>query len=362
MSALFDAKLFNAEVFQQYYDRIPNLKLNKLLESGAIRMRPDLANVLSAQTGGNFITTPLLGLIDGRPVNYDGETDIPATSTKTYSQSRVVIGRAKAWTEKDFSYDITGGQDFMANIANQISDYWNAYDQETLINVLTGIFSMTDKEGAKFVEAHTNDITAVANSEGVVGHLDATTLNTTIQKALGDNKHKFSMIIMHSAVATNLENLKILTYAKLNDAEGMQRDVTLATLNGRLVLIDDSMPTEDVAAVTGDNPVPGYTKYTTYVLGNGAIELTDCGAKHPFEMDRDPAKYGGVDVLYTRQRKCFAPYGISFTQAQMAGLSPTDAEIKNGKNWKLVNSNEEDGKVSFINHRAIPIARIISKG
>lgn len=362
MAAQFDSKLFNAEVFQQYYNRIPDLRLNKLIQSGAIRLRPDLATAMSEQTGGNYITTPLLGLIDGDPVNYDGQTDISADSTKTYSHSRIVVGRAKAWTERDFSYDITGGVDFMANIADQVHVYWTSRDQETLIAILQGIFAMTDTEGAKFVAAHTNDVTGVTNSDGKVGLLDATTLNTTMQKALGDNKNKFSLVVMHSVVATNLENLKLLTYAKLNDAEGMQRDVTLATLNGRLVLIDDSMPTEEVAAVgTGSTATPAYTKYTTYVLGYGAIELTDCGVKHPFEMDRDPKKYGGVDVLYSRQRKSFAPYGINFTKASMSGLSPTDAELKTGANWALVNSNETTN-ASYINHKAIPIARIISKG
>lgn len=360
--AQFDAKLFNAEVFQKYYTRIPNLKLNKLIQSGAIRMRPDLATAMSEQTGGHYITTPMLGLLDGSPVNYDGKTDIPADSTKTYSQSRVVVGRAKAWTERDFSHDITGGEDFMANVAAQVHDYWTDQDQVTLIAVLQGIYAMTDTEGAKFVSAHTNDVTGVTNAEGKVGLLDATTLNTTMQKALGDNKSKFSLVIMHSAVATNLENLKLLTYAKLNDAEGMQRDVALATWNGRLVLIDDSMPTEDVEATgSGSTATPAYTKYTTYVLGEGAIELTDCGVKHPFEMDRNPQKYGGMDVLYSRQRKSFAPYGISFTKTSMAGLSPTDAELKMGANWKLVNSNEATSP-SYIDHKAIPIARIISKG
>lgn len=357
--ALFDAKQFNAEVFQKYSERIPNLKLNKLIESGAIRMRPDLASAMSEQAGGNYITTPMLGLIDGDPLNYDGSTDIASTNTKTYSQSRVVVGRAKAWTEKDFSYDITGGEDFMANVAAQVADYWTAYDQKTLLNILEGVFAMTGDANLKFVDGHTNDVTAVDNSEGKTGQLDATTLNTTIQKALGDNKDKFSLIIMHSVVATNLENLKLLTYAKLNDADGMQRDVTLATLNGRLVLIDDSMPvgTKEVDEGASETTV---STYTTYVLGNGAIELTNCGAKVPYEMARDPKTNGGQDTLYTRQRKCFAPYGINFTKSSMVGLSPTDAELKDGANWSLVNSNETTA--SYIDHKAIPIARIISLG
>ena len=49
---------------------------------------------------------------------------------------------------------------------------------------------------------------------------------------------------MHSFVATNLENIKVLTYLKYNDGNGMEREIGIATLNGRLVLIDDGMPVD----------------------------------------------------------------------------------------------------------------------
>jgi hypothetical protein len=450
---LFDAKLFNGEVFQKYVDRIPNTKLNELVKSSAIRQRPDLASAMSDQVGGNYITTPLTGLISGSvPLNYDGQTDITSQSTKTFSHSRVVVGRANAWTEKDFSYDITGGVDFMENVAQQISEYWDEIDQDTIVCIMQGIFAMADPEGAKFVKKHTHDVSALTNSEGKVGLMDATTLNTAIQKACGDNKGKFSMAIMHSKVATNLENLKVLVYLKFNDANGMERELNLATLNGRLVLIDDSMPTAEVektagvytvtvggspatgekytvasgsftvagtqtatAVATGlaaalasdptytvtrdgavltlteksgqygagvpvtasegvgtsvaggtltaatDTPAEVATSYTTYVFGDGAIEYTDCKAKVPYEMFRDPKTNGGQDTLYSRQRKCFAPYGISFTKAYMATLSPTNAELKMGANWELVNSNEAGAK-EYISDKAIPIAQIISLG
>jgi len=105
----------------------------------------------------------------------------------------------------------------------------------------------------------------------------------------------------------------------------------------------------------------GVTKYITYVFGDGAIEYTNCGAKVPYEMSRDPKTNGGQDTLYSRQRKCFAPYGISFTKASMAKLSPTNAELELGVNWELVNSNEQ-GTKDYISLKAIPIARIISLG
>ena len=104
------------------------------------------------------------------------------------------------------------------------------------------------------------------------------------------------------------------------------------------------------------------TKYTTYVLGDGAIEFTDCGAKVPYEMDRDPKTNGGEDTLYSRQRKCFAPYGINFTKASMATLSPTDAELEMGANWELVNNGQSGADRKYINRKAIAIARIISLG
>ena len=351
MAGIFDAKHFNAEVFQKYVERIPNPRQTELLKSRAIRPRPELASSMRDEVGGNYMSSPLKGLISGSvPMNYDGNTDITPSSTETYLHSRVVVGRANSWAEYDFSYDMTG-ENFMENIAEQINDYWNEIDQDTIVSILKGIFSMTGTANLKFVNGHTHDITAVLNKEGETGLMDATSLNTAIQKASGDQKGKFSLVVMHSAVATHLENLQILTYRKFNDADGMQREVAIADLNGRMVLVDDSMPTAEV---------DGAIQYTTYVLGDGAIEYTDCGAKVPYEMDRNPAVKGGEDLLYSRQRKCWAPYGISFTKASMASASPTNAELENGANWELVKSAGSTTK--YIDHKCIPIARIISLG
>lgn len=352
--SVFDKKIFNAEVFKGYVDRIPNPTKTELINSRAIRPRPELAAAMADQDGGNYLTTSLRGLISGSPAqNYDGSTNMEPSNTTTFKHSRVVVGRMKSWVEKDFSYDITGGQDFIENIAEQISEYWNEIDQDLIIHILTGVFNMTDDAGAAFVEAHSYDITGKTNSEGTVGYMDGTTLNTGIQRACGDNKSAFTLAIMHSVVATNLENLKLLAYLKYTDAQGMQRDLAIATLNGRTVLVDDGMPTE-----TGED---GTTVYTTYVLGDGAIEYTDCGAKVPYETDRDPATNGGQDTLYSRQRKCWAPYGISFTMASMATLSPTDDELEDGTNWELV-STMDSGEKEYIAHKSIPVARILSLG
>lgn len=357
----FDEKIFNGEVFGQYMGTVPNLNRNELIKSKAIRQRQDIANLFSAQVGGNYATIPITGRIGGEAQNYDGKTSAEAQKLKTFSHSRVVVGRQAAWVETDFSYDITGGKDFMEQVGDQVAEYWDEIDQATILSILKGIFSMTGKENLKFVNEHTYDITAEKNKEEQV--FSATTLNTAIQKALGDNKAKFSISIMHSAVATNLENLKLIAYMKYTDGQGIERDLTLGTLNGRVVLIDDNMPVENVKAKGSEregNYEPAYNKYTTYVLGDGAFEFTDCGAKVPNEMARDPKTNGGETTLYSRQRKIFSPFGISFTKASMASLSPTDEELEMGVNWELCNNTGESKE--YISHKLIPIARVITRG
>lgn len=352
--AQFDAKTFNPTVFGRYVERVPDLVRTELLKSGALVADQELANMLPAQSGGNYITVPLKGLIGGDALNYDGETDLTTTSTKTYTQSHIVIGRMKGWEEKQFSKEITG-IDFMDNVAQQVAGYKEKLDQKTLLAILKGIFNMPTTNDGGFVAAHTYDISAKTD-----GFADATTMNSAIQKATGDNAGVFSFAIMHSAVATNLKNLQILEYLKYTDANGIQRDLQLATYNGITVLVDDGMPTE-VVPESGLGKNDGYTKYTTYVLGAGAFRYADCGAEHPYEMDRNPVINGGKDMLYMRQRKIFSPYGISFTKASMAKLSPTDAELSTGTNWKVVNTDETSG-ATFLDHKAIPIARIITRG
>lgn len=346
----FDSKSFNAEAFGKYVERVPNLKKNELVRSRALVGNAQIRDAFSAQTTTAYARLPYFGLLTKGTQNYDGATDITAQGSTTFERGVVVIGRADAWTELDFSTDITAGVDFMDNVAQQVAEYWTEVDQDTILAILSGIFSMTGTGNAKFVDNHTYDISA-AETDNVVG---PTTLNSALQKAAGDNKAVFTLALMHSAVATNLENLKLLKYYTQTDAQGIERQLTLASWNGRAVLIDDSMPVEELE--------DGTVKYTTYVLGNGAFDYENIGAKVPEEMYRDPAKNGGQDTLYSRRRKVFAPKGISYEKTSQATLSPTDAELANGANWVLVHDNGVGSNRKYFDHKAIPIARIISRG
>lgn len=339
----FDSKSFNPQAFGKYIENVPDLKRNELLNSKALVSNSTIRELFGSQTGSYYATIPMFGnLSNAEPDNYDGETDINSDSTKTFEQSVIVYGRAKGWVEKDFSYDITSGVDFMSNVAKQVSKYWENVDQDILLKILEGMFASEQTNG--FNTAHTFDITGEIDNT-----MTATTLNNAVQKACGSNKNIFTMAIMHSQVATNLENLNLLNHLKYTDENGIQRDLSLATWNGRSVIIDDSLPT-----TTSDEG----TNYTTYILGEGAFSYENLGAKVPYEMSRDPRTNGGEDTLYSRQRKVIAPKGFSYTKANQKSKSPTNEEFADGSNWALVSDSEGN----YFDHKAIPVARIISRG
>lgn len=342
--AKFNHISFNGTAFGSYIERLPKIKKDELVKSGVLVGNNNIKNAFSSQTGTAYAEIQFFGNIGGKALNYDGKTDITAEKVMTSTQGVVVVGRSKAWIEDDFSVDITGGVDFMTNVANQVSTYWDEIDQLTLVSILEGIFKMTGTASAKFVESHTLDLTTGRSAM----KMDATTLNIAIQKACGSNKNAFSLAIMHSSVATNLENLNLLDYMKYTDSSGIQRDLTIGTLNGKTVIIDDSCTFD------------GTDKYTTYVLGKGSFYFEDIGVEVPYAMTRDEKTNGGQTTLYTRQRKCFAPFGISYTKASQSSLLPTDEELAKGENWKLI--GDDDTSSETIDDKTIAIARIISKG
>lgn len=325
MPRTFDSKIFNSEVFQRYLERIPDTKRNELIKSGVLVEDDTFAQILPDQAGGNYIVIPYKGLASGDPDNYDGETDITASSSDTYKQGVIVIGRAKGFVEKDFSYDITG-VDFMSNVASQVAKYWEDKNQALLLSILKGIFGIADLS------------THIYNVGQAIG---VTSLNTAIQAACGDNKGIFSLAIMHSHVSTQLENAQLLEYLKYTDANGVQRNLSLATWNGRMVIVDDDVPVEEHDAVTAVTAVTGVkAKYTltisTNAVADDAIAITAGGTSATYicgiDWTAQTDAAGDCTELKTLIARDFPNYTVSKTAStviltQKVALAETAATI-----------------------------------
>ena len=341
----FRDKIFNEEVFETYRKTLQSTKENSLIKNALFTNVNKYKEKMSEQSGGYQVKEPIKGRIGGNPVNYDGNTNIPKGSERdTFYQNKICYGRAKAWGEYDFSSDITGAN-FKAE-AQEVNEYWDEQRQSTVLAILEGIFGMTGGVNGQFVSKHTYDITANVNPE-----LSADALNRAAQKALGDKKAKLDVIFMHSAVSTNLEGLNLIEFLKYTDEAGIQRDLTIGTFNGRLVVIDDEMPVTSDS--TGDI-------YTSYVFQKGFFEYENIGAEVPSEIARDPYDKGGKTDLITRVREMIVPTLISYKGT--GTVSPENSDFATGSNWELVNNDKTSTAKVYVDDKLIPIARIISRG
>ena len=346
----FRDKIFNPEVFEKYLRTLESTKENSLVKNGLFTVVNKYKAKMSEQSGGYAVLEPIKGRLGGDPVNYDGNTNIPRGSERdTFYQRKICYGRAKAWGEYDFASDITGAN-FKAE-AQEVKDYWDEQRQATVLAILEGIFGMTGGVNAQFVEKHTYDIT----DSQVNAYLSADALNRASQKALGDKKAKLDIVFMHSAVSTNLEGLNLIEFLKYTDKDGVQKDLTIGTFNGRLVIVDDDMPTEEVGETGSEETV-----YTTYVFQKGFFEFENIGADVPSELARDPYDKGGKTDLITRVREMVVPKYISYKGT--GTVSPTNSDFATGSNWELANNDKTGNAKVYVDDKLIPVARIISKG
>ena len=386
----FRDKIFNAQVFEKYLDTLESTKENSLIKNGLFTNVSGYKAKMSEQSGGFAVVEPIKGRLGGSPVNYDGNTDIPAGSERdTFYQRKICYGRAKAFGEYDFSSDITGAN-FKAE-AGEVKEYWDEQRQATVLAILKGIFSMSGGVDGQFVLKHTYDITGEATTT-----LGADTLNKATQKALGDKKAKFDIIFMHSVVSTNLEGLNLINFLKYTDAEGIERDLTIGTFNGRLVIVDDEVQelngySEATSATTGalkvvsSSPSDGQilladvkasdfypadvkandyvvadVEYVSYIFKKGFFEYENIGAETPVELVRNAYEKGGFTDLVTRVREMIVPTYISYKGT--GTVSPTNANFADGSNWELANNDKAGANKVYVDDKLIPVARIISKG
>jgi hypothetical protein len=332
---------FDEELFFNEWQTAPNPRKDAILHSGAVAEDGDIASKTAG--GSNIYTVPFYNILPTTaPVNYDGQTDITTEETSGDDLTGVVYGRAKGWTSRDFIKDFHR-TDPMANIISQVAKYWDYQDVKMLTGIIEALFGCTptDTDIATAWALHKTDISttstvADANKLGVAAMGDAAV------KACGDNAPGlFSLAFMHSTVANNLAKLDLLEYRKYTDPMGIERQLPIADMNGYTVITDDSL-----IDTTGTN-----AKYTTYLLGNGVVRHANAPVDKPVEADRDAAKNGGMDILYTRKRQTYHVNGFSFLKPSGMAASPADDVLQASANWDLK-----------FDPKTIAMARVISNG
>ena len=331
---------FNEELFNYRWRNEPDMVSTAMIESGAIAPNAEIASMISQ--GSDLYTVPFYKTIGGTPANYDGNTDIPVVDTEGGYQSGIVFGRTQGWGEREFTVDYNKA-DPMGQIVSQVARFWRKYDQGIILKILAAVFGINATGDFAQWNEHVLDLSAASGSVADANKVGATTFGDAAVKACGDAANgAFSLAFMHSVVANRLAGLQLLEFAKYTDAQGIERPLPLGHINGYTVVVTDQVPVD----TTGANP-----KYTSYLLGTGAIQTADANVRTPSEVVRDAKTKGGRTELVTRVRKTFHPNGFTYTKAAGDGPSPTDAMLGTSSKWAPI-----------YDPKSIAMAKVVSNG
>ena len=284
-------EVFNPYVVQQ------TTELSALYQSGIVATSDELNSL--AASGGRLINMPFWNDLDG-----DDEvlSDIAALDVERITSGQdiaALLMRGKAWSVNDLAKALSG-DDPMATIGQMVAGYWARRMQVTLLSILTGVFA------AQSMAANVYDTDDRISADNTI---------LAIQ-CLGDAKSKLTGYLMHSAVEADLARQDLIDFTK--DSTG---SIEIPTYLGKRVIVDDGCPVANGV-------------YTTYIFGQGAIGYGEGGAPVPTETTRDALS--GDDILVNRRHFLLHPRGVRWTNAAVAGSSPTNAELANPANWLRV--------------------------
>lgn len=286
---------------------------SRILQSGIAVANPKLNELVTA--GGLTMNMPFWQDLTGDDEVLSDESPLTPGKIGAEKDIACLLMRGKAWGANELAGALAG-DDPMAAIGDRVSDYWARQEQKILVAVLKGAFASTE------MQDHVLDKSEQKIDGNMV--LDA-------KQLLGDNAESLQAIMMHSAVYTELQKQNLIEYTTTQGPSGSP--ITIPTYLTYNVIVDDGMPVDEGV-------------YTTYLFARGSIgrgEGTPVSLT-PTETDRD--SLAGEDYLINRRALVMHPMGIKWI-GEAAGVTPTNAELATGTNWKRVYEPKNIGMVAI---------------
>ena len=308
------ANVIVPEVFNPYIMKALK-EQSMLIKAGIVVPDPTLDALASA--GGKLINMPFWNDLDGEDEVLSDSAALGVAGITAGQDVAALLMRGKAWSVNDLATALSG-DDPMKAIGDLVVRYWLAKEQTTLIKILTGAFSASNATNKLDISGETGNAALISGET----FIDAKTV-------LGDNAKKLTAVAMHSNTFAYLEKQNLIQY--IPDSNGV---VDFPTYMGKKVVVDDEIPYDVSTKVTA-----------TYLFGQGAVGRGEGQAPVPTETDRD--SLAGDDILVNRRHFVLHPRGIKFTNASVAGVSPTNAELATAANWSQVYEKKDIRIVQF---------------
>lgn len=317
----FGGFAFDPEVFTDMMQEA-NYWSNPIIASGIVHQDASIMDAIGSH--GNVATLPFyvpLNVFDAgmAALNNDGLTDNVPVEIAGNKQTCMLIQRMKAFKANDFTKELTGA-DPMGQIQKRVADYYAQVWENELMNIADAVL------GVAALSDHVLDLSSTGTVEDA-NKINETTLIDAEEQALGDMAGGLGLLVMHSKVFAAYQKLQLVEYMKYNTGNAIQGEVTLPTINGKVVLRTNYHTVD----TSGTVPV-----YRTYLFGEGAfLGANKNNYEKPYYVDYDPETAAGVEMLYTKQGRVLHPNGLSLAVDNIAKESPTLAELGNSANWAL---------------------------
>jgi hypothetical protein len=334
------------EIFTPYVQQLTQEK-SRLVASGAVVLSEQLSQDLNG--GGLTFNAPSFKDLDNEAENIStdagsdsytgGSADSAPKKTGTSTEIAVRLSRNQSWSSSDLAAALAGA-DPMESIADRVSTYWARRLQAAFVATINGVFADNDAApaGTEHVQYDlTNDVSSTSYSAGVTDFTAEAFIDSAV--TMGDSMGNLTMVGVHSIVYSRMQKNNLIDF--IPDSEGR---VVIPTFLGRLVMVDDGLPT------------PSSGVYHTWLFGEGAALLGQGTPKVPTEVQRKPdaGNGGGQEVLHNRVAWSIHPVGHKYAGTAASG-GPSNAATSNNlahaDSWERV----------FPERKQIKIARLITR-
>ncbi|WP_447650998.1 hypothetical protein [Pseudomonas abietaniphila] len=293
------------------YIIVNSVERTAFFESGILTSNSDMSTLLSSPS--NTFTIPWWVDLDASiESNYSNDvyTDIAVPlSVHTDSMQARAAYLNEGFNAMNLVKNITN-QDPLEYVAGRLLSYWRRVAQRRAIATTVGIYNdnVAGNGGDMVVDAGGSiSAAAVIKAKATMGDYSG---------SLGG----LSVIVMHSAVQTELQILNLIDFTPLAD-----QIPEFGRFQGMRVVVDDGMP------VIAGTP----NKYLSVIFGPGALgfaEETPPGEDGlEYERAPDRGNGGGTETLWTRRNFVIHPLGYSFNSATITGTPTTTRPIS--ANW-----------------------------
>jgi hypothetical protein len=322
-------------VFSNYLQVLTS-QLSEFVQSGIIVQDPEFDSKLAG--GGRTFNMPFWNDLADDAENVSSDTGSDAVPKKVTSGEQIAIrlDRNQSWRHADLAA-MLAGSDPAGVVARRVAPYWTRRLQDIVIAVLKGVIADNiANDSGDMLHRIARDTAGAVGDE----HLFSAEAFIQTKQTMGDAASRLSAIAMHSDVYAQAETNDLIDF--LPDSEGRP----VASYRGLRVIVDDGL-----APVL--NATTSLLEYDTVVFGAGAFARGNGVPKVPVESERHPLANvgGGAETLITRVAWLVHPKGFAFTDASVAGQSPTNAELANAANWNRV-----------VERKLVPLAVLRSNG